>query len=79
MRRSAERAVPSGADSVTVVTGYRHEEIEAALARLDLDLAHNPDFASGMASSLKQGFGARNSPCRWRFGDACRHAECHRR
>jgi molybdenum cofactor cytidylyltransferase len=38
---------------VTVVNGYRHEEIEAALAGLDLDLAHNPDFASGMASSPK--------------------------
>jgi molybdenum cofactor cytidylyltransferase len=53
VRRSAERAVSSGADSVTVVNGYRHEEIEAALAGLDLDLAHNPDFASGMASSPK--------------------------
>ncbi|TDR34159.1 molybdenum cofactor cytidylyltransferase [Aquamicrobium defluvii] len=58
VRRSAERAISSGANSVTVVTGYRHEEIQAALDGLDLDLAHNPDFASGMASSLKRGFGA---------------------
>ncbi len=58
VRRSAERAVSSGANSVTVVTGYRHEEIKAALFGLDLDLAHKPDFASGMASSQKRGFGA---------------------
>lgn len=35
VRRSAERAVSSSANSLTVVTGYRHEEIEAAFA-LDL-------------------------------------------
>jgi molybdenum cofactor cytidylyltransferase len=58
VRRSAERAISSGADSVTIVTGYRHEEIEATLAGLDLHLTHNPDFASGIASSLKQGFSA---------------------
>ncbi len=61
VRRSAERAISSGANSVTVVTGYRHEEIEAALFGLDVDLAHNPDFVSGMASSLKRGFGAPKS------------------
>ncbi len=58
VRRTAERALSSGADSVTVVTGYRHEDIAVALVGLALDLAHNPDFASGIASSLKVGFGA---------------------
>jgi molybdenum cofactor cytidylyltransferase len=42
VRRCAERAVSSCAKSVTVVTGYRRAEIEAALAGPDLDLAHIP-------------------------------------
>ncbi|MGV2168849.1 nucleotidyltransferase family protein [Agrobacterium tumefaciens] len=63
VRRSAERAISSSADSVTVVTGYRQEEIKAALAGLELNYVHNPEFASGLASSLKLGFGAPKSSC----------------
>jgi molybdenum cofactor cytidylyltransferase len=56
VRRCALSAIDSGALSVSVVTGHRHTEIEAALLGLDLALVHNADFASGMASSLIAGF-----------------------
>ena len=47
-RRCASRAV-----SVTVVTGSRADEVEAALAGLDVELVHNPDFAEGLSTSLE--------------------------
>jgi molybdenum cofactor cytidylyltransferase len=54
--RSAITAIGSRAASVSVVTGYRHHEIEAALSGLVLEAVHNPDYESGMASSLITGF-----------------------
>jgi molybdenum cofactor cytidylyltransferase len=56
VRRCALAAIHSGASSVSVVTGHRHSEIEAALSGLNLSVVQNPDFASGMASSLVAGF-----------------------
>ncbi|KRB60163.1 4-diphosphocytidyl-2C-methyl-D-erythritol kinase [Rhizobium sp. Root708] len=56
VRRCALAALESGAASVSVVTGHRQHEIEAKLDGLDVALVHNPDFASGMASSLGAGF-----------------------
>jgi molybdenum cofactor cytidylyltransferase len=56
IRRAAENALASGGGSVTVVTGYRDREIAAALAGLEINLAHNPDYAAGMAGSLIAGF-----------------------
>lgn len=58
VRRVAEQALGGGAASVTVVTGHRQEEIAAALSGLNVCLAHNADYASGMASSLIAGFSA---------------------
>jgi molybdenum cofactor cytidylyltransferase len=55
IRRSAEIAIASGATSVVVVTGHRSSEIERALSSLPLDIEANPDYASGMASSLIAG------------------------
>lgn len=66
VRRSAEQAISSGANSVTAVTGYRQEEIAAALSGLGIGLAHNPDYASGMAGSLIVGFSAPQT--RWADG-----------
>lgn len=56
VRHSAEQALQSGAASVTVVTGHRQEEIAAVLSGLDVTIAENPNYASGMASSLIAGF-----------------------
>lgn len=58
VRRSAQAALESGVGSVAVVTGHRRQDIEAALSGLDVTLVHNPDYASGMASSLVAGFSA---------------------
>ncbi|MBO3760605.1 NTP transferase domain-containing protein [Ciceribacter sp. L1K22] len=56
VRRSARISLESGAGHVVVVTGHREADISGALAGLAVDVVDNPDFASGMASSLKTGF-----------------------
>lgn len=56
VRRAAEQALESSAASVTVVTGHRSDEVAAALSGLDVTIAVNIHFASGMASSLIAGF-----------------------
>jgi molybdenum cofactor cytidylyltransferase len=58
VRRIAERALASRAKVVVAVTGYRAGDIGAALDGLDVTLTENPDYASGMASSLKAGVAA---------------------
>lgn len=56
VRRLAQAACDSDILGLVVVTGHRSPEIEAALAGLPAEIAHNPDFATGMASSLIAGF-----------------------
>ncbi|HEX2552382.1 MAG TPA: nucleotidyltransferase family protein [Microvirga sp.] len=58
VRHVAEAALASTAHPVIVVTGHRAPEVEAALAGLPLAVAHNPDFAEGLSTSLKRGFAA---------------------
>ena len=41
-----------------VVTGHARSAVETALAGLDIEFAHNPDYSSGLASSLKVGLSA---------------------
>lgn len=56
VRRAAEAAIAAGADTVIVVLGSRAEEIRpfvADLARVTVVL--NPDWESGLASSLQAG------------------------
>lgn len=55
VRKSAEVAIASGANHIVAVTGHRAQEVEAALDGLSLEFARNPDFASGMASSIRTG------------------------
>lgn len=55
VRRVAIRAIECKASRIYVVTGYRHEEIETCLVDLDMTIAFNPAFASGMSSSLVAG------------------------
>jgi len=61
VRRSALTALGSDAASVIVVTGHRRSEIEAALDGLALTFVDNPDYASGMATSLITGFSSRGA------------------
>ncbi|HVY20957.1 MAG TPA: molybdopterin-binding/glycosyltransferase family 2 protein [Bauldia sp.] len=55
VRIAAEAALGSAAQSLTVVTGYAPQEVETALAGLDVDRIHNPDFAGGLSTSLRAG------------------------
>ncbi|RWX75462.1 4-diphosphocytidyl-2C-methyl-D-erythritol kinase [Neorhizobium lilium] len=56
VRRTAQMLLASQASRVVAVTGHRRQDINAALAGLNIELAFNADFASGMASSLVSGF-----------------------
>lgn len=60
VRHAADALCESRADGVTVVTGYDEAGLRSALAGLDVAFSHNPDFASGLASSLKCAI--RNAP-----------------
>ncbi|MCC6889157.1 MAG: molybdopterin-binding/glycosyltransferase family 2 protein [Hyphomicrobiales bacterium] len=58
VRIAAEQALASRASPVIVVTGHEHERIAAALAGLPVKLVHNPQFASGLGTSVKAGIAA---------------------
>jgi molybdenum cofactor cytidylyltransferase len=58
VRIAAEQALASRARPVTVVTGHERERVEAALAGLPVRFVHNPDYATGLGSSLKAGIAA---------------------
>lgn len=58
LRRVVNAALASRCSSVRVVTGFAAAEAEACLAGLDVAFTHNPDFPSGMASSLRCGLAA---------------------
>jgi molybdenum cofactor cytidylyltransferase len=58
VRIAAEQALASRARPVIVVTGHQRDRVEQALAGLPVQLVHNPDFANGLATSLKVGIAA---------------------
>ncbi|MGO4482523.1 nucleotidyltransferase family protein [Rhizobium pisi] len=58
VRRSAIVALGSGASSVAVVVGHRHDEISAALSGIPVETIYNPHYRNGMATSLIAGFSA---------------------
>ncbi|MGB3864637.1 MAG: molybdopterin-binding/glycosyltransferase family 2 protein [Xanthobacteraceae bacterium] len=58
VRLVAEQALASKASPVIVVTGHQAEDVEQALAGLNVTFVRNPDFATGLASSVKTGIGA---------------------
>ncbi len=58
VRRVAAAALGCRARPVVVVTGHAREAVEAALAGLDVVLAHNPGYARGLAGSLRRGLDA---------------------
>jgi molybdenum cofactor cytidylyltransferase len=53
LRWVAEAALASQTRPVLAVTGHQAAEVKAALAGLDVTLVDNPDYATGLASSLK--------------------------
>ncbi len=58
LRRAVNAALASRCTSVLVVTGADAGAAQACLAGLEVQFAHNPDHASGMASSLRCGLAA---------------------
>jgi molybdenum cofactor cytidylyltransferase len=58
VRRVVEAALAAKARPIVVVTGYARDSVEAAIADLEIGLAFNPKFASGLASSLSVGLSA---------------------
>jgi molybdenum cofactor cytidylyltransferase len=58
VRIVTEQALASKAKGVIVVTGHQAELVEKTLAGLDVKFVRNPDFAQGLASSVKAGVAA---------------------
>lgn len=58
VRHAGETLAASTATPVIVVTGHDRKGVIACLAGLDFKEAHNADFATGMASSLRTGIDA---------------------
>src|SRR4051794_8301458 len=58
VRTVTEQALASKASEVIVVTGHQAELVEQALSGLDVRVVRNPDFAGGLASSVKAGIAA---------------------
>ena len=58
VRIVTEQALASGASGVIVVTGHQAAEVEKALSGLKVKFVRNPDFAAGLASSVKTGIAA---------------------
>jgi molybdenum cofactor cytidylyltransferase len=58
VRIVAEQVLASKAQGVVVVTGHQADKVRAALAGLDVHVVHNPDFAEGLAGSVKAGIAA---------------------
>ena len=50
-----ERVCEVDLGEVVVVTGHQRVEVEEALSRYPVRLIHNPDFAEGMAASIRVG------------------------
>ncbi|MBP0573628.1 NTP transferase domain-containing protein, partial [Mycobacterium tuberculosis] len=51
-------ALDGGCDPVVVVTGHAAPAVRAAVGAAPVDFVHNPEFAEGMATSLKAGLAA---------------------
>jgi molybdenum cofactor cytidylyltransferase len=58
VRTVTEQALASKAAEVIVVTGHQAAEVEKALAGLKVKFVRNPDYAAGIASSVKAGVAA---------------------
>ncbi|MEJ2015011.1 MAG: molybdopterin-binding/glycosyltransferase family 2 protein [Limibacillus sp.] len=58
VRHAVEAALASKAEAIVVVTGHEAEAVRGALSDLPLTFAHNPDYASGIAASLRRGLAA---------------------
>lgn len=58
IRRIAERVLGAGFAEVIVITGAGDASVRRALAGVDVAISHAPDWAEGMAASLRAGIAA---------------------
>jgi molybdenum cofactor cytidylyltransferase len=58
IRRSVEAVRAAGVEPVIAVTGHEADKIAAAVEGLGVEMVHNPDYAHGLATSLKRGLAA---------------------
>lgn len=58
VRIVAEQAIASRTSDVIVVTGHQSDQVQAALKGLKVRFVRNPDFADGLATSVKAGIAA---------------------
>ncbi|WP_072008510.1 NTP transferase domain-containing protein [Hymenobacter sp. IS2118] len=58
LRHAAETAVATGCAPLVLVTGALHDSLAAEVADLPFQVVHNPDWESGMASSIQAGLNA---------------------
>jgi molybdenum cofactor cytidylyltransferase len=56
--RTAQRLLASRARPIIAVLGNRADDVDAALGKLPIERALNPDFADGLSTSLKRGLAA---------------------
>jgi molybdenum cofactor cytidylyltransferase len=61
--KAVNAAVASDAKPVFVVTGYRNDEMEQYLEKLDVNVLYNPAFASGIRTSINLGLRSVPSSC----------------
>jgi molybdenum cofactor cytidylyltransferase len=53
VRRTAETLVASRLEPIVVVVGHEADRVREALGELPVETVHNPDYASGQASSVR--------------------------
>ncbi|WP_310395826.1 nucleotidyltransferase family protein [Hymenobacter sp.] len=58
LRHAAETAVATGCAPVVLVTGAVHEALAAEVTGLPVQVVHNPEWETGMASSIRAGLAA---------------------
>lgn len=58
VRRAATTALSAGLDPVLVVVGHQSERVRAELSELSCTVVLNPEYASGMNTSLRAGIAA---------------------
>ncbi len=58
IRRQQVALSGAGVDEVVVVTGHRHEAVEAVIQDFPVTLVHNPDYAQGQQGSVRRGLEA---------------------
>ena len=58
LRHAAETAVATGCAPIILITGALHQELVEEVSDLPIQIVHNPNWASGMASSIRVGLGA---------------------